>query len=235
MNEDIGALVAERIEGVRTRIAQSCRRCGRDPAAVTLVAVGKRQPIDRIEAALAAGQTVFGENQVQEAEEKAALLDPAIEWHMIGPLQSNKSRRAAGLFTVIHSVDRQKIALRLERDLERLGRTVRAFAQVHLGAEETKHGFAESELRETLRPLADLEHLRIEGLMAIPPWEEDPERARAWFRRLREHRDALAETPEWRDWAGALSMGMSHDFEVAIEEGATHVRVGTALFGDRPD
>jgi len=218
---------------VRSRIAAACARCGRDPAAVTLIGASKRQAVGRLREALAAGLEVLGENQVQEAIGKSAELPAAVDWHMIGPLQSNKVRAAARLFSTVHSLDRDKIAHLLDQECAHQGRRLRGFVQVRLGSEESKHGYPETGFCDRVRGLVELAHVDVVGLMAIPPWEDDLERARAWFRRLRELRDRMAERPEWRTFPGWLSMGMSHDFEVAIEEGATHVRVGTALFGPR--
>jgi pyridoxal phosphate enzyme (YggS family) len=231
--------VSARLAEIRRRIAAACARAGRGPDEVVLVGAAKTQPVERLRAARAAGLAVFGENRVQEAEEHRAALDPegagrGLEWHLIGPLQSNKARRAASLFDAFHAVDRVKIALALERELAALGRTVPAFAEVNLGGEESKHGFLPERLPAALAPLAGLAHLRIVGLMAVPP--PDPagaEAARPWFRRLRELAEELRARPEWAGFPARLSMGMSDDFEVAIEEGATHVRVGTLLFGAR--
>ncbi len=159
-----------------------------------------------------------------------------IDWHLIGPLQTNKVRAALDLFRTIHSIDRLKIAEAVDREAGARGIAVTGFLEVNLGSEESKHGFypqGPGGLAEAVRPLADLQHLKIVGLMAIPPQGDSPEDSRPWFRRLRELRDELAARPEWTGLPGYLSMGMSDDFEVAVEEGATHVRVGTALFGPR--
>ena len=227
--------VAARLAAVRQRIAAACRRAGRPADDVTLVAVAKGQPIERLRAAIAAGVTILGENRVQEADaHRSALADSAgrLAWHLIGPLQSNKAKTAAELFDVVHSVDRPKIARALDRELAARGRRVDAFVEVNLAGEATKHGFAPDGLAATLRPLAGLEHLRIVGVMVIPP-PAGAEGSRHWFRRARALAEELAAEPEWRGFPGLLSMGMSDDFEVAIEEGATHVRVGSALFGPR--
>jgi len=172
---------------------------------------------------------------VQEAlaksRELADLHGP--EWQLIGPLQSNKVRSALELFRTIHSIDRPGIAEALDREAAARGLQLTGFLEVNVGGEASKHGFLPEDLAEAVRPLAGLQHLRIAGLMAIPPQGDDPEDSRRWFVRLRELRDALTARPEWSGWPGWLSMGMSHDFEVAIEEGATHVRVGTAIFGTR--
>ncbi len=202
---------------------------------MTLVGASKRQPVEKLLAAHQAGLSVFGENRVQEAKSKIDLLPKDVQWHLIGPLQSNKARLAAQLFDVIHSVDRLKIARVLDREAKRLGRRIPCLLEINLGGEGSKHGFSADGLAATVTPLAELESLSIQGLMAIPPYGADPEASRAWFRQLRGLRDELAERNEWSDFSGWLSMGMSGDFEVAIEEGATHVRVGTALFGPRLD
>ncbi len=152
----------------------------------------------------------------------------------MGPLQSNKVKRAVRLFSAVHAIDRLKIGRALDLHAGQAGVEIDGFLEVNLGNEPSKHGFAPGNLTEQAAELAGLEHLRVVGLMAIPPFESDPARARAWFDRLRELRDGLAARPEWRGFPGWLSMGMSHDFEVAIAAGATHVRVGTDLFGERP-
>ncbi len=226
-------MVAERLADIRERIAAACARVGRSPDEITLVGAAKRQPIEKMRAARDAGLRVVGENRVQEAEEKQPRL-PGLEWHLIGPLQSNKAKRAASLFSAVHSIDRPKIARVLDREAARLDKTLPGFLEVNVGREESKHGFDPETLTEQARPLAELEALRIVGLMAIPPWETEAQRAREWFRRLRELRDEVCSRPEWSTCSGWLSMGMSGDFEIAIEEGATHVRVGTSLFGERP-
>lgn len=212
----------------------ACARAGRDPASVVLVAAGKGQPAEALLEAWRSGVRCFGENRVQEARAKRLDLPPEVDWHLLGPLQSNKARAAAELFTTVHAVDRTKIAIALEHHAMASGRRLEGFLEVNLGGEASKHGFAVEELLRAARPLAQLQALRIVGLMAIPPFDEDPEGSRPWFRRLRELASRLARQPEWAGFPCRLSMGMSHDFEVAIEEGATHVRVGTELFGPRP-
>ena len=229
----------ERLAAIRARIEAACRASGRSPAEVVLVGVSKTQPAAALAEAWRAGLRVFGENRVQEALAKrgelAALLPETrdADWHLIGPLQSNKARAALDLFSTVHSVDRVKIAQALDREAAARGRVVPCFLEVNVGGEPSKHGFPPDGLAAAVRPLADLAHLRIAGLMAIPPFGGPPEDSRPWFRRLRELRDDLAARPEWQGFPGWLSMGMSDDFAVAVEEGATHVRVGTALFGPR--
>lgn len=226
--------VAASWRDIRERLERAADDAGRHPSEITLVGASKRQPLDRMAAAWQAGLEVFGENRVQEALDKQPQLPAGIEWHLIGPLQSNKARRAAEAFAMIHSIDRAKIARRLDRHAAELGRRLTVLLEINLGEEQSKHGFLPAELPSAVEPLLDLEHLVIAGLMTIPPFESDAGRARLWFRRLRELRDDLFSLSAWSDRPGFLSMGMSHDFELAIQEGATHVRVGTALFGPRP-
>ena len=208
-------------------------RCGRNASEICLVAVSKRQSEGSIRAAMVAGHRCFGENQVQEAVAKAANLPTDLEWHMIGPLQGNKVKPATRLFDTIHSVDRLKIARLLNKEAAKLSRRLDIFVQVNVGNEPSKHGFAVDAFEAEVRPLATLQNLRIVGLMAIPPFEEEAAAARRWFSELRDLRDLAAAWSDWPDFPGFLSMGMSHDFEIAIEEGATHVRVGTGIFGRR--
>jgi pyridoxal phosphate enzyme (YggS family) len=232
--------IAESYRGINLRIEEACRLRGRRREEVVLVGASKTQPPEALAAAWRAGLRVFGENRVQEALAKSRELshifqsDTDIEWHLIGPLQTNKVKAALDLFRTIHSVDRLRVAEALDQEAGRRGLRLSGFLEVNLGGEASKHGFPAEGLAEAVRPLADLQHLKIAGLMAIPPPSEDPEGSRPWFRRLRELRDELASRPEWPGFPGWLSMGMSHDFEVAVEEGATMVRVGTAIFGARP-
>jgi pyridoxal phosphate enzyme (YggS family) len=226
--------VGDRYRAVQQRLARACQKAGRSPDEVVLVGASKRQSMERLLAAWQAGLRVFGENRVQEAEVKRPQMPSECDWHLLGPLQSNKVRKAVRLFGTVHSVDRLKIGRALDREAERIGATIDGFLEVNLGDEPSKHGFSPLELPQQAGDLAGLEHLRIVGLMAIPPFEPDPMAARAWFDRLAELRDELADRPEWSTFPGHLSMGMSHDFELAVAAGATHVRVGTDLFGPRP-
>jgi len=226
--------VAGRLAAIEARIDAACRRAGRTRAEVTLVGASKQQPAEVLAAAFAAGLRAFGENRVQEALAKAPSLPPQIEWHLLGPLQSNKVRMALRLFRTFHAVDRLAIAGDLAREAGRLGVELSVFLEVNLGEEATKHGFGEAELPAAAREIAALGSLRLAGLMAIPPPADDPEDSRPWFRRLAALDRALAGELGPGRYGGRLSMGMSDDFEVAIEEGATHVRVGTSLFGPRP-
>jgi PLP dependent protein len=220
--------LAERLAEIEKRIEAAARRVGRSPEEVTLIAVSKTHPVSVLREAIAAGARVFGENKVQEAESKITEIGRgAAEWHLIGHLQSNKARKAARLFDAIHSLDSIELAERLERIcVEEKRARLAVFAQVDLAGEATKSGVGEKDLPELIEFLRRCRHLRLEGLMVLPPFFEEAERARPFFKRLRELRDELAP-------GGKLSMGMSHDFEIAVEEGATHARVGTAIFGAR--
>jgi len=221
--------VDENLRGVRERLSEAATRAGRDPAEITLVAVSKMHTVEAIRGAARAGVIAFGENKIQEAEEKIAALgrEPA-KWHLIGHLQSNKARKAVQLFDVIESLDSLELATRLERICKEEGRErLDVFVQVDLAGEDAKTGIPEEKLPQLIDFLQFCERLHLVGLMTLPPFFDDSEDARPYFIRLRELRDKLL--PK-----GALSMGMSNDFEVAIEEGATHIRVGTAIFGKRP-
>ncbi len=226
-------MIAERVAAVREKMARAAERASRTPDSVTLVAVTKTHPPEAVREAFAAGVRDFGENRVQEAEAKiAATSELAARWHLVGHLQSNKARRAATLFGMVQSIDSVELGLKLARAGEEAGRTVRGLVQVDLAGEETKFGLPEKELMASLERLRGQAGLRLEGLMVLPPFLEDQAALRPFFRRLRELRDqALG---DGLIAAGELSMGMSHDFETAIEEGATLVRVGTAIFGARP-
>lgn len=215
--------IASRLATVRTRIASVAQRIGREPESITLIAVCKRKPVEDIMAAYEAGQRDFGENYVQEFAAKHERLPPLDEarFHFIGKLQSNKAGKAAGLFSTIHTVDSAKLARRLDR----LGKPLEVFLEVKLSPEDSKSGMDPALLESVLEDVAAAPNLQLAGLMAMPPWNADPECARPYFRHLRE----LAE----QYGVNGLSMGMSHDLEVAIEEGATHVRIGTAIFGPR--
>lgn len=216
------------IDEVRHRIENAVARNGRDVSEIKLVAVSKTHPAQVVRNAIDAGLSVFGENKVQEAEGKIAEVGrDAAEWHLIGHLQSNKARKAVQLFDVIQTVDSIELAERLERICEEEGRdSLSVLVQVDLAAEETKSGVPESDLPQLAEYLKTCKRLQFNGLMVLPPYFEDPEATRPYFKRLRALRDEILPV-------GDLSMGMSHDFEVAIEEGATIVRVGTAIFGER--
>jgi pyridoxal phosphate enzyme (YggS family) len=227
--------IAARRDELLQRIARAAERAGRDPQAVALLAVTKTHSVETVRQAALAGLSRFGENRVAEGAAKIAALAgewPGLEWRLIGPLQSNKAKPALQCFSVIESLDRERLAARLEGLLAAEGKRLPVLLELNLGAEETKSG-SPPELAESLASSAlACPHLDVRGLMAVPPFTEDPEGARPYFKRLKEIRDRLAER-FGRPFA-ELSMGMSHDFEVAVEEGSTQVRLGTALFGPRP-
>lgn len=228
--------IARNLAAVRAQIAAVAGRAGRDPAEITLVAVSKTKPISAIQAAYRAGQRDFGENRVEELWEKveqAKVLGlDGIRWHLIGTIQSRKSRQAVGPFVLIHAVDRVKIAERLSRDAEAAGCVLSVLLEVNLSGETSKHGFTATELRQFAPALAALPGLRIHGLMTMAPLVEDPEETRPIFRGLRNLRDELNGAHPELKW-DQLSMGMTNDFAIAIEEGATLVRIGSAIFGER--
>ncbi len=226
--------VAARLASIRSRIEAAARRAGRNATEIRLVGASKQQAVEALAAAYVAGLRLFGENRVQEGQAKSPRLPADAEWHLLGPLQSNKVRPALDVFTFFHAIDRTKIARALDDEARARGKKIRGLLEINLGNEETKHGFDPATLAAEAAPLAALEHLEIAGLMAIPPPGEDAEASRPWFIRLRTLRDELARRPEWRGRLPELSIGMSDDFEVAIEEGATLVRLGTLLFGPRP-
>jgi pyridoxal phosphate enzyme (YggS family) len=229
--------VVANLAEIRERIARAAKRAGRNPDDIALMAVTKTQPAARIIEAYEAGQRLFGENRVQEFAEKfdaLAKLQDA-KFHMIGHLQSNKAAKAAEIFHAVDSVDSAKLAERLNAAAEKLGRTLEVLVEINIGGEGAKSGIApeSDELEQILTGAPEWKSLRIRGLMTVPPFTEDPEGARPYFRRLRELRDRLAARQLPAVGLDQLSMGMSHDFEVAIEEGSTCVRIGTAIFGER--
>lgn len=212
---------------------QACQRSGRDPQTVQLVCVTKTVPLETIRQVVALGVADLGENRVQEAREKQPSLPrPSIRWHLIGHLQRKKAHDAVELFDVIHSVDSVRLAEELERRTQ--GKQLDVFVQVNVSGEATKSGCTPDEAEQLAQAVLRLPHLRLQGLMTIPPFSENPEDARPHFRHLRELRDELSQSlSHVATWPLALSMGMSNDFEVAIEEGADVIRIGTAIFGDR--
>ncbi len=223
-----------RLAAIRARIASAAIRSGRSPEAVRLIAVSKTFGADAVRAAHAEEQVDFGENRVQEALAKQAeTADLPLRWHLIGPLQSNKANKVPGAFAGLQSVHSLDLLARLSKAAVSAGVDLPVLIQVDLAHEATKSGLDEAELRHVLASARDLPGVRVEGLMLLPPYAEDPEQVRPWFRRLRDLRDTLLAEGVPPDQLRELSMGMSHDFEVAIEEGATIVRVGSALFGTR--
>ena len=225
------SLIAQNLAEVRATIAAACRKAGCDPAAVRLVAVSKKVAPERVQEAIAAGQDLLGENYLQEARDKIAVLGRQVSWHLVGHLQTNKAKPAVELFDLIHAVDRLKLARALSAAAAALSKVQDVLIQVNQAGEEAKSGVAPEAAATLLKDIMQLPHLRVRGLMTMPPWFTDPEMVRPYFKALRELRDRLQDDcglslPE-------LSMGMSGDFAVAVEEGATLVRVGTAIFGRR--
>jgi len=214
-------------------VAEAGLKVGRDPREIRLLAAAKSQSVAAMRTAVAAGVTLIGDNYVQEAADKRKSISDSVEWHMIGHLQRNKAKLAVELFDVIESLDSLALARELEKEGMRRGKTIRAFVEVNLGGEETKSGIAKGQVSELFQELAKLSHLRVDGLMTVPPFRENLEAVRPYFRELRELRDQVNELRMPNIRLNELSMGMTHDFTVAIEEGATIVRVGTALFGPR--
>lgn len=232
---DAAALQA-RLDGVRARIVRAARRAGRDPGTVRLIAVSKTFPLSDVRLAAGAGQVDFGESRIQEAGPKIdATRDLPVRWHLIGHLQSNKVRKAVELFPVIHSIDSVDLLRRVDRAATDGDRRVDVLVQVDLAGEATKHGVPERDVRSVVNAAASCHAVRLVGLMLLPPWNDDPEATRPHFAALRSLRDHLIAEGLPSSSLGELSMGMSHDFDVAIEEGATMVRVGTAIFGDRDE
>jgi pyridoxal phosphate enzyme (YggS family) len=223
-----------RLSGIRERIADAARRARRDPASVRLIAVSKTFPAEAVRAAASLRQIEFGENKVQEGLAKMqATSDLPLQWHLIGHLQSNKAKKAVG-FGTIHSIDSEGLLLRIDEAARAAGRTVKVLLQVDLAGEATKFGAAPEELHALVDIANRCTSAQLAGLMTLPPAFDDTESVRPYFARLREIRDRLLPGAASPAMLGELSMGMSHDFEVAIEEGATMVRVGSAIFGDRP-
>jgi pyridoxal phosphate enzyme (YggS family) len=225
--------IQSNLQHIRDRIQAACLRANRNPEDVRLVAVSKTKPAAMIDTAAEAGQTLFGENYVQEFLAKSEEVNASVDWHFIGSLQSNKVKYLRDKVSMIHSVDRLSLAKEINRQWKKSGETVDILIQINLGEEETKSGTEENALEQLVREVAALPHVRIRGLMALPPYLDDPEEVRPFFKRLRQLAAKLDKLHipgvEMRE----LSMGMSHDFEVAIEEGATLVRVGSAIFGSR--
>ena len=233
--------IAERVAAVRDRLARAAARVGRSAESVTLMAVSKTVEPERIRQAYAAGLRVFGENRVQEFQNKdksdhLTELEGA-QWHLIGHLQSNKANKAAEIFDAVDSLDSLRLAERLDRAAQAAGKVLPVLIEINVGGEESKSGVPldSPELEVLLRGMEELDHVQIRGLMSVPPLASNPEATRPYFRLLRDLRDSIAARRLPRLQMDVLSMGMSHDFEVAVEEGSTCVRVGTAIFGERPN
>lgn len=226
--------IAENIRHVQERISNAALSCGRDPEDVKLVAVTKTVEPERIRNAIEAGLNCFGENYIQEARQKTeALSDCDVSWHFIGHLQSNKAKYAVRIFDLIHSVDSLKLAREIDRQAQKHGRVQKILVQVNLGEEKSKSGIREKEALELTREISGLENTSVQGLMTMPPFFDQPEKARPFFKSLARLREKIAEENIPGVAAKELSMGMTGDFEVAIEEGATLVRIGSAVFGER--
>ncbi len=225
--------IQDNIDRIRRQIAAACERAGRDPQRVHLIAVSKVKPAAMIDEAHVAGQERFGESYVQEFRDKVDEVDSPVQWHFIGGLQSNKVKYLRGRVAMIHSVDRLSLAREIDKQWAKIDGRIDVLIQVNVGDEESKSGTTAEKLETLVRQAAQLPHLKIRGLMTLPPYRSDPEEVRPYFRQLRQ----LAEGIDALNIAGVemteLSMGMSHDFEVAVEEGATLVRIGTAIFGER--
>ena len=230
----VGAQIADNLQAVRRRIDAAAQRARRAPADVRLIAVSKTFDADAVRAAAAAGQRSFGENRVQEGLDKIEALETlALEWHLIGHLQSNKARKAAAAFAWIHAIDSVELLRKVDAAAVETGARPRVLVQVDLAHESTKHGADARDVGDIVKAALDARAVELHGLMIVPPIPTDPEESRPWFRQLRDLRDALVAGGVPAARLHELSMGMSHDFEIAIDEGATMVRVGTAIFGRR--
>ena len=225
--------VAANYQNIVDRIHRAAVKAGRDAGRIKLLAAAKAQSIDAIRAGIKAGVILIGENYVQEAEEKKRQISAPVEWHMIGHLQRNKAKAAVEIFDVIESLDSLALARELDKEGRRRGKIIRSLVEVNLAGEKTKSGIPADNVAALLREAAPLANLRIEGLMTVPPFKDDLEEVRPYFRALRELKDKLIDLNLPEAGLHELSMGMTHDFPVAIEEGATIVRIGTALFGIR--
>lgn len=223
-----------RIEQIKNRIAAAAEQAGRSPDEIRLVAVSKTKPVARVQKALEAGLNLFGENYIQEAREKVdALSGSGAQWHFIGHLQSNKAKYAVKLFDLIHSVDSPKLARELNKQAAKIDKVQPVLVQVNISAEATKSGTSSEEAVDLVKAISDLPNLSLQGLMTMPPFFDDPDRARPYFRELRQLRDYIHQLAIDGISMDELSMGMTGDFEAAIAEGATLVRIGTAIFGER--
>lgn len=228
------AAVRSRLADVRERIARAANRAGRDSSQIRLIAVSKTFGVDAVRAAAAAGQIDFGENKLQEAQQKRQqTTDLPLRWHLVGHLQSNKARKAAAEFDVIHSIDSASLLQKVDEAAAAAGRRIQLLVQVDLAGEATKHGAHEDELASVFDAARQATRASVIGLMLLPPAVDNPEDVRPWFRKLREVREKLISSGVSASMLTELSMGMSHDYEIAVEEGATFVRVGTAVFGRR--
>jgi pyridoxal phosphate enzyme (YggS family) len=225
--------IKENVKEIKERICKAALRTGRNPEDILLVAVTKNVEVNHISEGIEAGLNILGENRVQEAEGKILELGHMVQWHMIGHLQTNKVKKSIELFDIIHSVDSLHLALEIEKRASSIGKNMPVLLQVDLAGEETKFGFSEEELFHALDQLAEFVHLQIRGLMTIPPFAPDPEESRFYFKELAKLKEKISKTHLSNIRMDFLSMGMSQDFELAIEEGANMVRIGTSIFGPR--
>ncbi|MBZ0257905.1 YggS family pyridoxal phosphate-dependent enzyme [bacterium] len=226
--------IQNNIEIIRNQMIEACEKAGRNPEDVKLVAVSKLHPAEAVREAYAAGQLIFGENRVQETEKKIPTLnDLPLEWHFIGHLQTNKVKKVLPLVSMIHTIDSDRLIAALQSEAEKIDRSVGVLLQVNVGGEEQKSGVSEKELETLIGALEAAPRLVCRGLMTVPPYEEDVEKVRPYFRSLRELSETYKRHLASQGKPIELSMGMSHDFRVAIEEGATLIRIGTAIFGAR--
>lgn len=226
-------MVTENLKRVEEKIVRACERSGRPREEVTLIAVSKTKPVEMIEEAMKSGIRIFGENKVQEIIKKEAVLPKEIDWHLIGHLQRNKVRQIAGKVAMIHSVDSLRLAEQIQKEYEKAGETAHILVEVNVAREESKFGLMPEETEETLREIAKMPNIKVCGLMTIAPYTEDPENNRGHFRNLRKLLVDINAKNIDNISMRELSMGMTGDYEVAIEEGATFVRVGTGIFGER--
>lgn len=232
-DENLKYRIAANLAGIRRNVADACARAGRDPGGVTLVAVSKTVGVEEIRAALACGVTVLGENRVQEAREKFAAIGKTAEWHLIGPLQKNKVKYIFDIFSMVHSVDGVELAQEISRRAAARGTVMPVLLEVNIGGEASKHGVTPAEAVDVAAKIAALPNVRLRGLMAVPPYTDDPEGSRPFFARLRGLRDEIAALGMENAAMDVLSCGMTCDYVVAVEEGATHIRIGTGIFGER--
>ena len=225
--------VAANYAKILRRISEAAEKCGRNPKEIKLLAAAKSQSVESVRAAIAAGCSLIGENYVQEAQEKKARVPQTGEWHMIGQLQRNKVKAAVEIFDVIESLDSVALARELDKEGKKRGRKIRTLVEINLGGEPSKSGITQEKVPELFKIVSGLTHLTVEGLMTVPPFKENPEEVRPYFRSLRDLQMELAGLKFPNVGLTELSMGMTHDYPIAVEEGATIVRIGTALFGPR--
>ena len=226
-------MISEQLQTVRNEIAQACKRSGRNPEDVTLIAVSKTKPVSMIEEAIQAGQTVFGENKVQELCSKYEVLPKNLTWHLIGHLQRNKVKYIADKAALIHSVDSLRLAQTIDQEGKKHNRVIPVLVEVNVAEEDTKFGVSVSETLPLIEEISKLSHVRVQGLMTIAPYVDDPEENRPVFRRLKQLSVDISSKNMNNVYMDILSMGMTNDYQVAVEEGATMIRVGTGIFGER--